>query len=285
MLINDYRAEKEKKYRRMILDEHRLYPAQKITIPTETGSVDGYIYLPDNPGNYSLPVLFNLHGGGFVLGYCEQDAPYCRRLANEAHCAVINVDYSLAPEHKFPLPVISTYEFICGVLPGFENLGLDDSRIAIGGHSAGGNISAAITLLARDKGGPLFAGQILDYPPLDFADMKYDQLDSQDRMFQYMNWYFRSEKDRYDSLASPVQADLSHLPPALILSAGLDPLCKEAEVYAKKLASSGTPVHYHCFQNRMHGFTHSIFSQEYHCEDSDKAWTLMANFLRECFEK
>ncbi len=285
MLINDYRAEKEKKYGKMILEEHTLHPAPKISIPTEAGSIDGYLYLPDNPDDQALPVLFNLHGGGFVLGYCEQDGPYCRRLANAAHCAVINVDYCLAPEHKFPLPVTSTYAFICGMIADFDRLGLDASRIAIGGHSAGGNISAAVTLLARDMGGPLFAGQILDYPPLNFADKKYDHLDPQDRMSQYMNWYFRSEKDRYDVLASPVQADLSHLPPALILSAGLDPLCPEAEAYAKKLALSGTPVHYHCFRERMHGFTHNIFSQEYHPQDSDKAWTLMADFLRDCFKK
>lgn len=133
MLIDDYRAIKEKKYTEMINYERNCCPAEKVSVPTSAGIIDGYIYLPDHLPDRPLPVMFNLHGGGFVLGFCEQDGKYCRRLANSVPCAVVNIDYCLAPEHKFPLPVTSTYEFIDKLAGNFSHYGFDRSKIVIGG--------------------------------------------------------------------------------------------------------------------------------------------------------
>ena len=281
--IEDYRAKKKNKYAKMIENEHRNNHAEKISIKTVAGYINGYIYMPDKKIKEKLPVLFNLHGGGFVLGFCEQDGKYCKRLANEAQCAVVNIDYCLAPENKFPLPVISTYEFICNVIDKFSQLNFDKSKIVIGGHSAGGNLAAAVTLLAKRNKKHIFTGQILDYPPLNFADSKYDNRDLSQRMSQYIDWYFNSEKDRFDCLASPILADLHDLPRALVISAEYDPLCSEAAAYAQKLKQSKVEVKYYCFKDRMHGFTHDIFQEEYDPKDSNKAWTLMADFLKYCF--
>jgi acetyl esterase len=275
--IYDYRARKERKFSDFILAERRNGKSEKFSVRTSVGYIDAYIYRPENHPQTDLPIFINLHGGGFVLGYCEQDGKYCQLLANMADSAVVNIDYCLAPENKFPAAIESTYEVIKHLKYNGNRYGLNSRKMIVGGHSAGGNISAALVLMSQKEKENLFMGLILDYAPLNFADPK--KLSSTDRMRDYMDWYFKDEKDKFNEFASPLLAkDVSKFPSTLIISASYDPLCPEEEEFSNKLKQSNVPVEYYCFDGCMHGFTHDIFA-EYNKEMSNKAWNIMGEFL------
>jgi len=283
MDIYDYRAGKERKFSEFIQMERRNGKSEKFSVRTSVGYIDAYIYRPENHQHTDLPIFINLHGGGFVLGYCEQDGKYCQLLANLAGCAVVNIDYCLAPENKFPAAIESTYEVIKHLKDNGQKFDLNPKKMIVGGHSAGGNISAALVLMAIKKNEKLFMGLILDYAPLNFDDHK--KAISTDRMKQYMNWYFKDEKDKYNELASPILAkDVSEFPPTLIISASYDSLRQEEEEFANKLKQSNVPVESYCFEGCRHGFTHEMFA-EYNEEMSNQAWNIMGRFLKTRFNE
>ena len=151
--IFEYRMGKEIKYADMIHEERLHGKFEKICVKTETaGYVDISIYRPLNwNGKTPLKAVFNFHGGGNVLGYYEQDGKYCRKLADLTNCAILNVDYVLAPEFKYPKPLFSSYEAIVEVLKRNEELLLDKENVMVMGHSAGGYISACLSLIDRDR--------------------------------------------------------------------------------------------------------------------------------------
>lgn len=233
--------------------------------------------------------MFNFHGGGNVLGYAEVDGIYCQRLANEAHCAVINIDYCLAPEFKFPKPIYSTYEAIVKIKENSYLYKIDPNRIVVGGHSAGGYISAALCLLDRKRKEIGISGQIIDYAPLKQSLSEEDRkaLDpskamSPSRIAQYINWYFEDLNDLDDPLASPLLADLSNLPRMLILAAEYDSLLKEEKDFADKAKAQGNNVKFEIFKDCQHGFTHK-WLKEYNEKEAERAWKMMADFLKEIF--
>jgi acetyl esterase len=289
--IFEYRMQKEIQNNEIIYNEKLNGKFEKISVRTSvSGYVDGYIYRPENYNNTDiLPVMFNLHGGGNVLGYPELDGIYCQKLASAAHCAVINIDYCLAPEFKFPKPVLSTYEAIVQIKKNSHLYKIDAKKIVVGGHSAGGNISAALCLLDREKKEIGISGQILDYAPLkqslseeDRQALDPDKALSPSRMLQYINWYFDDLNDLDHPLASPLSGDLHDLPRMLILGAEYDSLLKEEEDFAKKAKAAGNNVKFELFKNCQHGFTHK-WLKEYNKEESDRAWTMMGEFLSEVF--
>lgn len=287
MDIYDYRAGKERKFAELVQSERRNGKAQKLSVRTAVGYIDAYIYYPELRQTQELPLFINLHGGGFVLGYCEQDGKYCQSIADVVGCAVINIDYCLAPENKFPDAIESTYEVIKYIRENGKQYGLKSNKMIIGGHSAGGNISAALVLMAIKDKENLFEGLILDYAPLNLAKEDKELLDkgkaSTDRMKEYISWYLRNEEDKYNEFASPLLAsDVSAFPPTLIISASHDPLREEEEEFATKLEYANVPVDYHCFEGCMHGFTHEIF-EEYNEDMSNKAWGIMNEFLKTRF--
>ena len=288
MDIYDYRAGKERKFSKLVQSERKNGQSEKISFRTSVGYIDSYIYRPKNHQNKVLPVFINLHGGGFVLGYCEQDGKYCQMLADMADCAVVNIDYCLAPENKFPAAIESTYEVIKHLDSNGEKYGLNSKKMIVGGHSAGGNISAALVLMANKKNESLFIGLILDYALLDFVKEERVTIDptkamSTDRMKQYKDWYLNNKDDAFNELASPLLAkDVSGFPPTLMISASYDPFCQEEEEFNNKLKIAQVPTEYYCFDGCMHGFTHEIF-EEYNEEMSNKAWDIMGNFLKNRF--
>lgn len=288
MDIHDYRKSEEKR----IGDRPDLsggYPTHTYRtdfLATSEPSTRVMTYLPRTEVAGRLPVFINLHGGGFCLGFPEVDDVYCRRLADEAGCIVVNVDYALAPERPFPAAVHECYvvarEIAAGALP----LPIDTERMAIGGHSAGGNLAAAVCLLAREKGGPSFALQIIDYAVLDLATPpreKGKRLRQSDDLLRlgesYNAWYLQSAEDARNPLASPLLAeDLSGLPPALVITAELDPLRDEGEAYARRLEESGVAVVAKNYPGCGHGFTHIGPA-----DAADDAWRLMSARLRSAF--
>lgn len=289
--IYEYRMQKEIQNYEAVYYERLNGKFEKISVRTSiSGYVDGYIYRPENyDGEEILPVMFNLHGGGNVLGYAEVDGIYCQKIANEAHCAVINIDYCLAPEFKFPKPIYSTYEAIVKIKENSELYKIDPNRIVVGGHSAGGYISAALCLLDRDRREIEISGQILDYAPLKQSLSEEDRkaLDpskamSPSRIAQYINWYFDDLNDLNHPLASPLLADLNNLPRMLILAAEYDSLLKEEKEFAEKAKAQGNNVKFEVFKDCQHGFTHK-WLKEYNEKESERAWKMMAEFLKEIF--
>lgn len=284
-----YRMEKQIKNTDAIINERLNSKFKRYSILTETaGYIDIAIYEPKNAkGNGLLPAVFNFHGGGFVLGFYEIDGKYCQRLADSTGCAVINVDYCLAPEFKFPKPILSSYEVIVGVKKNALKYGIDEDKIMVMGHSAGGNIAVGMCLLDGERKEVGIKGQIVDYAPLKQSISEEDRkvkdpskAISRNRMMQYIYWYFDDLKDMNHPLASPVLANLENLPRTLVLSAELDSLCQEEKEFADKAKKAGVDVTYKQFKNCQHGFTHEEL-KEYNENDAKCAWDLMSTFIKE----
>ena len=209
-----------------------------------------------------LPVFINMHGGGFIMGSAATDDDWCRRLADAVPCLVMNIDYRLAPEHRFPAALEECYAVIGHLYAQAAEWGIDRQRIAVGGQSAGANLAAALCLLARDRREFPLRYQVLNYPPLDMT-LDPDGKPAGDkiltaRMQKLFNaCYLRNEADAANPLVSPLLTpDLSRLPAALIIAAELDPLRPEAERYASRLIAAGVAASCEVFAGCMHAFTH-----------------------------
>jgi acetyl esterase len=230
-----------------------LRDVRDVDIPVDGGPVRGRLYRPDDG---SRTTLVYLHGGGWVTGDLEYSDPLCRHLAAVASCTVLSVDYRLAPEHPFPTPLEDAY----GALRWAAAELTDGGQLAVGGDSAGGALAAACALRARDDGLRL-AGQLLVYPVLD-ADFTRDSYTTNEGMVlgpQEMAWfwdhYLPDPAARTHPLASPLQAaDLSGLPPTVLVVADLDPLRDEGLAYAARLSEAGLPVRLRRVPGLVHGF-------------------------------
>ena len=208
-----------------------------------------------------LPVLVYYHGGGWVIGDLDTHDTLCRELANGAGCAVVSVDYRLGPEHRFPAAVEDSVAAAYWVARHAGALGLDASRLAVGGDSAGGNLAAVVALAARDAGDLAVAYQLLIYPATDMragapshTTNGEGYLLTRDTIAYFRGHYI--DVPRYaDWRASPLlHPDLGRLPPALVLTAGFDPLRDEGAQYAQALGEAGNRVAYVCFERQVHGF-------------------------------
>lgn len=209
-----------------------------------------------------LPVLLYYHGGGFVLGDLDSHDVVCRQLANLAGCAVVAVDYRLAPEHPFPAAVIDAAAALGWLRENAADLHVDGTRIALGGDSAGGTLAAVTAIAARQTDMPPIAFQLLIYPATDsHCSSKSHQENGQGyfltrEMIAYFSKHYLADQTRYDDWrASPLlHPDLSKLPPALVLTAGFDPLRDEGAAYAQRLSAAGNLASHVCFEGQIHGF-------------------------------
>ncbi len=209
-----------------------------------------------------LPALVFFHGGGWVVGNLDGYEWLCRHLANAAECAVVSIDYRLAPEHKFPAAVDDAWAATRFVDEEAATFGIDRERLAVGGDSAGGNLAAAVSLIARDQEAPKLRFQLLIYPALDLG-MKQDSvrrfaegyLLTRATMSWFIDHYLRSAGDAEDPRASPLFAsNLEGLPPAYVLTAGFDPLQDEGDAYVRRLAAHGVAVRHRHYEGQIHGF-------------------------------
>ncbi|HNJ84018.1 MAG TPA: alpha/beta hydrolase [Piscinibacter sp.] len=210
----------------------------------------------------TLPALVYYHGGGWVIGDLDTHDTLCRELANGSGCAVVSVDYRLAPEHRFPAAVDDAIAAARWVRREAAALKLDAERIAVGGDSAGGNLAAVVAIAARDAGEPPFAWQLLIYPATDqhrtapsHERNGQGYLLTSDTMDYFSGHYIPDARLYADWRASPLlHPDLSRLPPALVLTAGYDPLRDEGLAYAQKLSEAGTRATHLSFERQIHGF-------------------------------
>jgi acetyl esterase len=197
-----------------------------------------------------LPLLVYLHGGGWTTGSAKEIDALCTALADGAQCAVAAVEYRLAPEHPFPAGLDDCFAATAW-------LATHGSQLAIGGSSAGGNLAAAVALLARDRGGPSLVFQLLVYPPVDHrasADAERARFRRADIEWHWSE-YLPDRSDGDDPRASPLRAtDLSGLPPALVITAEHDPLTEEATAYARRLVEAGVPAEIRHLAGAQHGF-------------------------------
>jgi acetyl esterase len=209
-----------------------------------------------------LPAVMFFHGGGFVLCGLDSHDRECRSLANQSGCAVIAVDYRLAPEHRYPAAAEDAYAATRYVAEHADQFGIDASRIAVCGDSAGGNLAAVVALMAHDRGGPSLRYQLLIYPLTDFTDdsPSMREFNGVFLSVEMMDWFADSyvpNADRRQPYASPLLApDLRGLPPAFVITAECDMVRDQGEAYARKLQAAGVPVE----TKRYEGMIHPFFS-------------------------
>ncbi|HEX6312904.1 MAG TPA: alpha/beta hydrolase [Acidimicrobiia bacterium] len=230
------------------------------TVAGPGGEIPVRIYrpAPETP----LPALVWFHGGGWTIGSVETHDLSCRALANAVGCVVVSVDDRLAPEHKFPCAVDDAFAATRWVAGHAADLGVDPARIAVGGDSAGGNLAAVVSLLARDAGGPHLAFQLLVYPVTDYEFESASMVENATGYFlelESMRWFYRQylneESDGDDWRFSPIRAaDLSGVPPAFVLTAEFDPLRDQGEAYARELEAAAVPVELRRYDGVFHGF-------------------------------
>ncbi len=233
---------------------------EDIRIPGPAGEIPARVYAPSVGA--ALPVVAYFHGGGWVQGDLETHHGLCARLAKHGGVLVVAVDYRLAPEHKFPAAVEDCLAAYRWLRVHGRDVGADPGRVAVAGDSAGGNLSAVVSQLAAGGGTPVPTCQVLIYPAVDFStetDSHRELVDGhvipRDRIMWYGEQYLRSEADKADLRASPLRApSLAGQPPALIVTAGFDPLRDEGRAYGDRLREAGVDVVYREYPGQIHAF-------------------------------
>lgn len=264
------------------------------TMHVENRAVDGKggaipvrIYRPGDVSATSAPCVLYFHGGGFMKGDLDSSDTVAWGLAEEVGAVVVSVDYRLAPENPYPAAFDDCFSVLADVAGNSSDYGIDPARIAVCGDSAGGNLAAAVSIAARDHGGPAIAGQMLIYPCLtdEVAGGSY-QAHSEtpglttSSMGTYWKWYLAgSDMPSDDPYAVPLKADdLSNLPPACVHVAEIDPLFDDGRLYAERLKEAGVPVEYRCADGMIHGFLRARLLGP----DSGAEFGKIAAFLRQC---
>jgi acetyl esterase len=228
-------------------------------VPVDGGEITVRVYTPHGTAPFPAHVYF--HGGAFWLGELDHFDPNCRDTSAGASCVVVSVDYRLAPEHPFPMPPEDCYRALGWVVDNAAELGVDPTRVSVGGGSAGGNLAAVVALMARDRGGPPLVFQALEIPVTDLT-MSQPSIDTngtgymltRESISQYVDYYLGAEGDPKHPYASPLLADdLSGLPPALVMTAEFDPLRDEGEAFARRLQKAGVPTTLRRWDGQIHG--------------------------------
>lgn len=258
---------------------------RELFLETDEGKVRVLAYNLENPEK--LPLFVNIHGGGFILGSPEMDDPYMLNIAINANVKILSIDYSLAPQSMFPKALNECYAVIKYAQNHPEEFGIASQNIAVGGHSAGGNLSAAICLKNSQTKELKIKCAILDYPPLDIYTDSYRKPKNKGiygRIFLspkiariFNACYCNNKEERKNPLVSPVYADKDHLitfPPTLIITAGKDTLCAEAELFRDKLMEASVEVTHKRFEFSDHAFTHSSKPE------AQEGWQMMIEHLK-----
>ena len=257
------------------------------SIPGPAGSIPVRVYRPSDEAK--LPIVVYYHGGGFTWGDLDTHDGLCRKLSNRSGAIVVSVAYRLAPEHVFPAAVEDAYAALEWAAQKGGEISGDPSRIAVAGDSSGGNLAAVTALKSRDLNGPKIVLQVLYYPTINMADLRTKSMEDfaegyfLTRALAQFNYsqYVPVAADRSLPYASPILAsDHRGLPPALIISAGFDPLRDSEEAYARKLVNAGVPTRLSRYEGVVHGFLSFPFVRK-----ADRAIDESAAALRETFAR
>lgn len=235
---------------------------ESLTLDLPGRNIAARFYVPENAGE-TPPVVMYFHGGGWVLGSLDTHDGTCRELARASGAAVLSVDYRLAPEARYPAAAEDCYDACIWAEANADQLGIDASRMAVAGDSAGGNLAAAVSLMARDRGGPALRHQMLIYPVTDtnFETTSYVSNGGGEYFLSTgsMQWFW----GHYLGETSPLDAslarvlhveDLTGLPSATVITAQYDPLKDEGDAYAKRLTDAGIATDHQVAEGMIHGF-------------------------------
>jgi acetyl esterase len=252
-------------------------------VPADTGDIPVRVYTPAEAIGADHGVVVWFHGGGWVIGDLDTAEASCRALANRSGCVVVSVDYRLAPEHPAPAALDDCLAALAWTVENAELLGVDASRVAVGGDSAGGNLAALVCQRVRDDYGPDIDFQLLVYPAVDLTLSQPSVDENGEGYFltkASMEWFVESylgEGDPKDPAVSPAfAADLSGLPRALVITAEFDPLRDEGEAYAAGLRAAGVETEHRRYAGQIHGF----FSMATMLDDGREAVDLAGRALR-----
>jgi len=256
----------------------------------EAGAIPVRLYRPlGSAPAEALPVVVYFHGGGFVIGDLDTHDVLCRQLANASGCALASVDYRLAPEHPFPAAVSDGIAAIDWLRRNAASLSVDPARLAVAGDSAGGSLAAVASIAARDRGDdPPIRFQLLIYPGTDVRCTAASHetngagyLLTRESIHYFVDHYISDAAHLVEWRASPLlREDLAGLPPALVLTAGYDPLRDEGLAYAQRLDEAGNRATLVCFDRQIHGF----ITMGRVLDEADTAVALCANELRRALQ-
>jgi acetyl esterase len=261
---------------------------KELFLNTDEGKIRVLAYNLENP--QILPLFINIHGGGFILGHPEMDDPYMMNIVTNANVKILSIDYSLSPMAMFPQALNECYAVVKYAQNHPEEFGIDSQKIAVGGHSAGGNLSAAVYLKNTQTKELNIKSLILDYPALDIYTDPYLKPKGKGiiaRTFlspkncRILRACYCKEEDWKNPLVSPIYAteeQLKSFPPTLIITAGQDSLCAEAELFKDKLIELGIEITHKCFKSSKHGFTLSKR------KDAQEGWQMMIDHLIKWFK-
>jgi acetyl esterase len=259
------------------------------TVPSPAGDIAVRIYWPA-ASTGPVPVVVFAHGGGFV--FCDLDShdELCRAMTNGIGAVVVSVDYQLAPESLWPAAAEDVYAVADWATQQAAALGADPGHLLVAGDSAGGNLAAVTALMARDRDWPAIAGQMLVYPVVaaDFDTASYRRFgvgyyNTAAAMAWYWDQYVPNVADRRHPYASPLQARLNDLPPAVVITAGCDPLCSEGDTYAKALVAAGVPTIHRDYEGAIHGFI-TMSGLDICTEARHQAWADVSALLSRSLE-
>lgn len=260
-------------------DGPEMKEIKDVSIAGPAGDIQARLYTPHGAVNSGGPTLVYLHGGGWVTGSITSHEGICLRIASGAALRVLSVEYRLAPEHVFPAAIDDCDAALQWALAGQSEYGIDGNHIAIGGDSAGGNMAAFLAQKYRKQ----LRAQILFYPVMQMLELKPQKPGPQDMLqlgfvaLKFIEEHYLAGADKMSSKVSPLfESDLVGLPPAYLLTAGLDPLRKEGRAYADKMKSVGTHVDYYHEKAMPHGFLN--FARAF--QPAKRITTDVAEFLR-----
>ena len=244
---------------RPVIEELPVHKVENKTIPGTQGDIPVRIYTPDGAGPFGVLVYF--HGGGWVIGDCDVCDAACREISTLANVVVVSVDYRMAPEDIYPASVVDAYDATSWAAVNMDALN-GNGKLGVAGESAGGNLSAVVSLKARDEGGPDIAFQCLLYPVVDCSMTQGSYKENGEgyilevpTMKWFWDLYCPDEERRKEAYASPLLADdLSNLPKALIVTAEFDPLRDEGEAYAEALTAAGNDAKAVRYDGLVHDF-------------------------------
>jgi acetyl esterase len=254
------------------------------TVPSPAGDIAVRIYWPERTSG-PVPVVVFAHGGGFVFCDLNSHDELCRAMTNGIGAVVVSVDYRLAPESPWPAAAEDVYAVADWATQQAGALGADPGRLLVAGDSAGGNLAAVTALMARDRDWPAIAGQVLVYPVIaaDFGTPSYQRFgvgyyNTATAMAWYWDQYVPRLADRSHPYASPLRAQLTGLPPAVVITAGCDPLCSEGGGYAKALVAAEVPTIHRDYEGAIHGFM-TIAGLDICTKARDQAWADVSALL------
>lgn len=261
---------------------------KNISIDTSKNKIPVRIYTPE--GGSKFPIIVYSHGGFWIAGNVDSRDNICRKLAKNTKAIVVSVEYRLAPENPFPAGLDDVYNVVQWVYKNAEIINGDAKHIAVAGDSAGGNISAVVSQMSRDKNGPHITCQVLIYPSTNIYELNSKSWSyvsneltiSREDMEKFISLYVPKKEDRKNPYASPLLAnDFKDLPDTLIIIAEIDPLRDEGKAYGQKLKEAGNQVVISMYKGCPHGF----LTMDRISSSGDKAITEISLYLQEEFQK